>query len=308
MGEWEELTKEDYERNSEGGKFEDLSLEKQIHEIHKLKSRMVYRLNILTDAFYGEGCFGAVYRYPADFNEEQVGEHLKKFYDRQREIEENINKYQKSIEELKKKIASGELSGVFQEDANQDIIRLESKQKECEKEYNRLYKNLEPEEEQRFVELNEFEKELFDLLLRKIPQDKLEKAKYDKWEDLFSLDERNRIVDLLWELDSEEHWKPIVGELDVEVISFRLLFPKEYRVLRMLKMLCDENIPQELRNKVLNKIDKNIYDANKKLSKHIRARYSDAKGSKEEKDRKAQEAGEKLMEPIWEKYISRINL
>lgn len=46
MGEWEELTKEDYERNSEGGKFEDLSIEKQIDEIHKLKSRMVYRLNM----------------------------------------------------------------------------------------------------------------------------------------------------------------------------------------------------------------------------------------------------------------------
>ena len=78
-----------------------------------------------------------------------------------------------------------------------------------------------------------------------------------------------RIVELLDRLCVEEQWKPVgTGmELNIEVIKYKLLYPREYRLFKVAEMLMSDVIPQEMKDNVLEKMDKSIFSAYKQLSK-----------------------------------------
>lgn len=94
--------------------------------------------------------------------------------------------------------------------------------------------------------------------------------RHNKWEE-FPLDMRNRIVELLDELCGEEQWRPVgTGmELNIGLIEYKLLYPREYRLIKVAEMLISDVIPQEMKDNVLEKIDKSIFSAYEKLSKAI---------------------------------------
>lgn len=276
MDAWEELAEEEYNRENPNTNFIDLSQEQKKEEIKKVKSKVVRRLNYLTDAFYGQERFIPIFIRSEEFNDEQEKEQQDKTQKYEKKMEKLERKFCKCREKIKKlewEISSGKEKGVLETDKKEDIRTLKHKQNEYRKEYNSLMEKAYyfiGSEKERFAELNNLEKELFGILMREIQQKDLEKIRYNKWEE-FPLDVRERIVELLSGLCDKEQWRPVGfgKELHMWLIEYRLLHPREYRLIKVTEMMMSDEILQETKENVLEMMDKNILSAYKTLSKAI---------------------------------------
>ena len=230
---------------------------------------------MLTDAFYGEKRFRPIFNRIEELNDVQE-KHRQDSYQKcireMEQLERQFCEYAKKKKELEQKISLNKTEGVEKKDTLEDIETLKYKQNRMKVEYD----NLEEKafdfsmgmERNRFVELNDLEKELFGILLNEIRQADLWKMRYNKWEE-FPLDMRNRIVELLDRLCDEEQWKAVgTGmELNIELIKYKLLYPREYRLIKVAEMLVSDVILQEMKDNVLEKMDKSIFSAYKQLLK-----------------------------------------
>lgn len=275
MDTWEELAKEDYERDYPESEFDSLEQKEKRAHVNRIKARAVYRLNVLTDAFYGEKRFRPIFNRIEELNDVQE-KHRQDSYQKcireMEQLERQFCEYAKKKKELEQKISLNKTEGVEKKDTLEDIETLKYKQNRMKVEYD----NLEEKafdfsmgmERNRFVELNDLEKELFGILLNEIRQADLWKMRYNKWEE-FPLDMRNRIVELLDRLCDEEQWKAVgTGmELNIELIKYKLLYPREYRLIKVAEMLVSDVILQEMKDNVLEKMDKSIFSAYKQLLK-----------------------------------------
>lgn len=277
MDAWEELAKEDYERDCSESKFDSLEQKEKREYVNKVKARAVYRLNILTDAYFGEKRFMPISNRLEELTDEQEKERLdnyQKCIKRMEKLEKQFYECAKKKKKLEQENSRGKIKGVLKADNEEDIKTLEHRQDRMKVKYGKLEEKAlflsMGIERERFVKLNDLEKELFGILLNKIRQADLWKMRHNKWEE-FPLDMRNRIVELLDELCDEEQWRPVgTGmELNTGLIEYKLLYPREYRLIKVAEMLMGDVIPQEMKDNVLEKMDKSVFSAYKKLSKAI---------------------------------------
>ena len=298
MNVWEELAKEYFERNYPESEYVDIFTEEQKdineqkdidkkdkikkqketkrQEIDKIKEQVVHRLNILTDGYFGDKRFVPISSRQEELDaekEEKFHDTLEKYLTRIEKIESQQCEYKEKMKKLKQEIELAKKEGALTAEKEKNFKELQGLLDKLNHQHDDLegkYFNaaMGIEEKERFAELNDLEKELFGILLNEIRQADLWKMRHNKWEE-FPLDMRNRIVELLDRLCDEEQWKAVgTGmELNIELIKYKLLYPREYRLIKVAEMLVSDVILQEMKDNVLEKMDKSIFSAYKQLLK-----------------------------------------
>lgn len=295
MNAWEELAKEEYERLTPKAKFDGLEPEMKKAQIANVKEKVVHRLNILTDSCFGKKRFWPVFhRLDVDvsfdkplpsiidipwavaskevdlsafvFPDHVDTEQREMFKDKLQEYEDEGREIQGRIDKLETEEKEGK-EGKALKDIEDKIKTAKQKYDTLCGKARDLFQGFSSE---RFAELNASEKELFGILLREIKQKDLEKIRNNRWE-VFNLGMRKKIIELLDELCNQKQWAPVgmgMGmELNMNIIEYKLLYPKQYRLFRVTEMIMDDEILQKIKDDILEMIDDKILRAYKMLSK-----------------------------------------